>query len=418
MGFYQLYEKLGSVSPDRPSRRHRKRAPSSRAELCVSGEVAGQLQAKFAELSANKYRFIECIVALTNLRVAAQRLYYKVGSPLYDAHNNSNSRNSISNLRIQSQHWTREIQRQILALDRYLTEAIPSGRGRRRTGVYEIKRAKYLSDLQAFTNEILGILGQHKRDLKELCNEYCESISQQYYSSEYFEQYLMTLLTNVLVNPTTTTAETKRFLERVDHPVVLPHDTEEENREVNMYYEKVVAEILFRRHDMHMILDTLRLIDVVSPSLKVIEHRFLLNSFSTGYRNTNVEEEDESDSDSSIGSAGSGSGSDGQESLRPFALAKTVARLFSSTYENASGNDDYELGQMNSSDSGNASDDEEDNGIEDSEDDSSRLLVESSRSNVVPGFIMRAQQSRRCEGVVFGTLVILTVSLSVILLRV
>lgn len=72
---------------------------------------------------------------------------------------------------------------------------------------------------------------------------------------------------------------------------------------------------------MHMVLHTMRLIDHVSPILKVLDHRFALNSFSTGYKSrTRGPVDDDEDSDS-------------EEISRPFksiSLAQTVSRFFGS----------------------------------------------------------------------------------------
>ena len=108
----------------------------------------------------------------------------------------------------------------------------------------------------------------------------------------------------------------KVFISYLNKPLLLPKSPEKSELAPdlvgNPYIKTIVTEILYRRQDLHLILDTLRLIDSVSPSLKLIEHRFILNSFSQGYRDEYLDEDDddqaflpdeESDSDSSRSSA-------------------------------------------------------------------------------------------------------------------
>lgn len=127
----------------------------------------------------------------------------------------------------------------------------------------------------------------------------------------------------------------------MEHDIKLIQSTEEETGVQSPHADKIVVEMIFRRNDMHMILDTLRLIDSISVPLKVVEHRFLLNSFSMGYQDSYFEDEGMSsdpDSDSSE-SSGFSSNSGGS---RQRTLVQTVSRLFSVRYDNASDYDDYD----------------------------------------------------------------------------
>lgn len=120
------------------------------------------------------------------------------------------------------------------------------------------------------------------------------------------------------VNPNIARGETRQFILQVTQPLVLP-EVADANKQAS---QKIIDDILYRRQDMHMVLHTMRLIDHVSPILKVLDHRFALNSFSTGYKSrTRAQEDDDENSDS-------------EEVSLPFksiSLAQTVSRFFGNT---------------------------------------------------------------------------------------
>lgn len=301
--FTTLYEKLaGSPIDSLQSKRHQRRSGDSTtsegpcSESIIPTEVANELQSQMEAIVACQNNFIDCIISVTNTRVSAQRLCYRLDSDLYAYYNNPESRERLKLARLKVQEWIRDVQQKLLCHDRYISTHLPplakSGyRRRQKRTAYEVKREKYLRALRVRISEFVAILDQQKRDLKEVCNDYCQFITQQYHS------------VNQYISP----QDIKIFVSSLDKPFLLPKSNERGDQvadfENNLNVKIIVTEILYRRQDLHLILDTLRLIDSVSPPLKVIEHRFLLNSFSQGYRDEYLDQEDEenegeSDSDS------------------------------------------------------------------------------------------------------------------------
>lgn len=128
--------------------------------------------------------------------------------------------------------------------------------------------------------------------------------------------------------------------------MVLPDDTTGESIKENPHSKMIVAEMLYRRQDMHLILDTLRLIDSVARPLKVVEHRFILNTFSRGFGEPHTEEEaDSEDSDLSENSDGALLHTESGGAPISTKIVQTVARLFGSRsrIDNDNIDEDYEL---------------------------------------------------------------------------
>lgn len=136
----------------------------------------------------------------------------------------------------------------------------------------------------------------------------------------------------------------KVFLSYLDKPLLLPKTSDKGDLEGSPYIRTIVTEILYRRQDLHLILDTLRLIDSVSPALKVIEHRFILNTqgYRDEYLDTDNEDKSESGDDAERDlevSMGSGSDSDSDNrsdvsedlmvAWQPKSLAQRVLGIFS-----------------------------------------------------------------------------------------
>lgn len=148
------------------------------------------------------------------------------------------------------------------------------------------------------------------------------------------------------VNPSITSQETKEFLARVSHPLSLPQSPDEENEKSasGAHVDKVIAEMLFRRQDMHTILDTMRLIDEITIPLKILEHRFILSSYHMGYRDHfHGEGDPSSDSESSDDSDYSDDSDIDEGRPRP-TLVNTITNLFSAKYGKSNTQlDDYEL---------------------------------------------------------------------------
>ena len=201
MGLYQLYETLGA-SPEKTARSKRKRLKAeSRTETSpeplISHEIMNELQAQLSAISESQKAFIECIVAVTNARVSAQRLCYRLDSDLYSFYNNPESREQLKVSRLQVQGWIRDIQQQILSLDAYVGSTLPastSHRKRHKKTVYEIKRTRYVRLLHSLIAEFVAILDQQKQDLKEVCNDYCQFITEQYHTGMYARIFTMPIV--------------------------------------------------------------------------------------------------------------------------------------------------------------------------------------------------------------------------------
>lgn len=192
MGLYQLYEKLGGVSPGPLLNKRRPRRTRSNTSLTevrsVPHEVACNLDDRFTDLRNAIETLVERIAANTNQRVTAQRLCYDMGSSKYDVYNNEQTRAEISRIRSQVQNWIQDIQKQLLGLDKYLADALPPVGRRQHRSTYEMGRTQYLRGLRSLLTEFLEITVQLKRDLKDLCNEYCEYISEKYYTGKYLRR--------------------------------------------------------------------------------------------------------------------------------------------------------------------------------------------------------------------------------------
>ena len=184
MGFYQLYGKLGSASPEESSPSQHKLRKAKLPQRSIPNETVSQLKILFDELLLSKQKFMDCVVSLTFQRVTAQRLCYRLDSDLYTFYNNPESQEAIRNLRIQTQTWIQDIQHKLLALDRYLLQEVPTLPDCGPRSAYQMARSRYLQELRIIIVEFLAILDQQKQDLKALCNEYCEFVSEQYYASK------------------------------------------------------------------------------------------------------------------------------------------------------------------------------------------------------------------------------------------
>lgn len=343
MGIYQLYEKLGpspepALSSNNSTNSSNTSAttgssgmgPLPEAAGVISNETANELQRHVTGIVDSQKTLIECVVAVTNARVSAQRLCYRLDSEAYSFYNNAESREQLKQARLSVMERIRDVQQRILAFDRYICTSVPpaaaSGyrkrpRQRQRVSAYESKRSKYLRSLRALVSEFSGILDQQKRDLKEVCNDYCHFITERYQT------------VNQYISP----QDIKVFISYLDKPLLLPKSNENSDQLApelagNPYIKTIVTEILYRRQDLHLILDTLRLIDSVSPSLKVIEHRFILNSFSQGYRDEYLGH-DYDDEDALLSDSDSESGlSDASEDLvvmgQPKSIVQRVLGIF------------------------------------------------------------------------------------------
>lgn len=338
MGIHQLYEKLGT-SPEPALSSNNSNVsnstnftrssastgasvigPSPEAGM-ISNETANELQRHVAGIVDSQKALIDCVVAVTNARVSAQRLCYRLDSEAYSFYNNAESREQLKQARLRVMERIRDVQQRILVFDRYICTSVPpavaSGyRKRQRVSAYESKRGKYLRSLRSLVSEFSGLLDQQKRDLKEVCNDYCHFITERYQT------------VNQYISP----QDIKVFITYLEKPLLLPKSTEDSDQLApelanNPYIKTIVTEILYRRQDLHLILDTLRLIDSVSPAVKVIEHRFILNSFSQGCRDHDYDDAEDllSDSDSE-------SLSDASEDLvvigQPKSLVQRVLGIF------------------------------------------------------------------------------------------
>jgi hypothetical protein len=207
-------------------------------------------------LENSQKELISCIIHTTNTRVSAQRLSYRLDSDTFHHYNNSNSREELKLSRINVQNWIRNIHQQILALSTAAPASLhPSSPEYREVFL-----------LCQNVSEIILLLEQVRKDLKETCNDYCAFITGQYQSI------------NKYISP----ADIKLFISYPEKPFLLPkldnnRPATEANELQNPIIKTIVTEILYRRQDLHLILDTLRLIDVVSPSLKLIERELSVN---------------------------------------------------------------------------------------------------------------------------------------------
>lgn len=185
----QLYEKLSSVSIEESLESHPFRQTDKIVEHRISDDVVSQLKTHISKITAGKQEFMDCVVTLTLQRVSSQRLCYRIDSELYAVYNNPESREAIRTLRTEVQTWIREIQKRMLALDSYLTQEVPAVARYGMKSAYETVRKQYAQELQGLISEFIAILEQQKRDLKELCNEYCNFVSEQYYASKLWSHY-------------------------------------------------------------------------------------------------------------------------------------------------------------------------------------------------------------------------------------
>lgn len=201
-------------------------------------------------LESSQKELISCIIHTTNTRVSAQRLSYRLDSDTFHHYNNSNSREELKLSRINVQNWIRNIHQQILALSTATPASLqPSSPEYGEVGL-----------LCQNVSEIILLLEQVRKDLKETCNDYCAFITGQYQS---INKYILP-------------ADIKLFISYPEKPFLLPkldnsRPATEANELQNPIIKTIVTEILYRRQDLHLILDTLRLIDIVSPSVKLIE---------------------------------------------------------------------------------------------------------------------------------------------------
>lgn len=208
------------------------------------------LTKQLATLENSQKELISCIIHTTNTRVSAQRLSYRLDSDTYHQYNNSNSREELKLSRINVQNWIRNIHQQILALSTATPINLPPN----------ANESKDMHLLCQSLSEIILLLEQLRKDLKETCNDYCAFITAQYQGI------------NKYISP----ADLKIFISYPEKPFLLPkidnNGSETGANELqNPFIKTIVTEVLYRRQDLHLILDTLRLIDVVSPSLKLIE---------------------------------------------------------------------------------------------------------------------------------------------------
>ena len=243
--------------------------------------LPGEVQSYFKDFTAKKHELIESIVEVNRNRVAAQRICYNMNSELYGRYNNPETLDSIRTGRAEVKATIEDIQRLLVSLNKEIGESYPQ----------DVQHL-FLQELRKSTTEFLSILSQTRQDMMDTCLQYVKYITKQY----------------TVINPQMTIKKTKLFMSSSTYSLVLPHDTPEENAKVCPFYKEIVAEILFRREDMHFLLETVKVIDALMPSLKVIEDRFSVDGYAKAYRDE--EEEIDSGSESSLSNSSSSSSSD------------------------------------------------------------------------------------------------------------
>ncbi|KAF5099045.1 hypothetical protein D0Z00_001805 [Geotrichum galactomycetum] len=199
-------------------------------------------------------------------------------SELYGRYNNPETLDSIRTGRAEVKTTIEDIQRLLISLNKEIGQSYPQ----------DVQHL-FLQELRKSTTEFLSILSQTRQDMMDTCLQYVKYITKQY----------------TVINPQMTIKKTKLFMSSSTYSLVLPHDTPEENAKVCSFYKEIVAEILFRREDMHFLLETVKVIDVLMPSLKVIEDRFSVDGYAKAYRDE--EEEIDSGSESTLSNSSSSS---------------------------------------------------------------------------------------------------------------
>jgi hypothetical protein len=240
--------------------------------------LPGEVQNYFKDFTAKKHELIDSIVEVNRNRVSAQRICYNMDSELYGRYNNPEILDSIRTGRAEVKTTIEDIQRLLVLLNKEIGQLYPQ----------DVQHL-FLQELRKSTTEFLGILSQTRQDMMDTCLQYVKYITKQY----------------TVINPQMTIKKTKLFMSSSTYSLVLPHDTPEENAKACSFYKEIVAEILFRREDMHFLLETVKVIDALMPSLKVIEDRFSVDGYAKAYRDE--EEEIDSGSESSLSNSSNSS---------------------------------------------------------------------------------------------------------------
>lgn len=235
-----------------------------------------EVQEYFKGFTAKKHELIDSIVKVNCNRVSAQRICYNIDSELYSRYNNPETLDSIRTVRAEVKATIEDIQKLLVSLDLEIGRSYPQ----------DVQHL-FLQQLRKSTTEFLGILIQTRQDMMDTCLQYVKYITKQY----------------TVINPQMTIKKTKLFMSSSTYTLALPHDTPEENAQVCPFYKEIMSEILFRREDMHFLLETVKVIDALMPSLKVIEDRFSVDGYAKPYRDE--EEEIDSGSESSLSNSNS-----------------------------------------------------------------------------------------------------------------
>lgn len=243
-----------------------------------------EVQEYFKGFTAKKHELIDSIVKVNCNRVSAQRICYNIDSELYSRYNNPEILDSIRTVRAEVKATIEDIQKLLVSLDIEIGQTYPQ----------DVQHL-FLQQLRKSTTEFLGILIQTRQDMMDTCLQYVKYITKQY----------------TVINPQMTIKKIKLFMSSSTYSLVLPHDTPEENAQVCPFYKEIMSEILFRREDMHFLLETVKIIDTLMPSLKVIEDRFSVDGYAKPYRDE--EEEIDSGSESSLSNSNSSHSSSDEE---------------------------------------------------------------------------------------------------------
>lgn len=232
-----------------------------------------------ADVQAHIQAFIGLVVESNTVRVGSQRLCYNLQDEArYEEFNNPTTKTQLKENRVTMLKSIKNISRQI-------THFRHSA---------EMGTNEFVCTLQEF----VIILLQLYNDLKDVCNSYCGFITNQYQ----------------VINPYISVNDIKTFISQPEKPFLLPRVEETESGVDlrNPVIKIIITEILYRRQDLHLIIEILRIIDSVLPTLQnCLDSATAAYEYETSQSSSCPESSDEEEQ-SSI-SSGSVSDDDGEE---------------------------------------------------------------------------------------------------------
>lgn len=203
----------------------------------------------------------DAIIKVTIKRIEVQRLCNDMGLDEYYIYNNPKSLEEIRQLRTEILRLISSTHQELVDLDKQAIEL--NTRERRET---------YLQVFKEIVIRFTQTLEQLRQDSKDICSEYREYVTRQYNT----------------INPRIPLLECLSFIRNEKSRIVLNNDSKEVP-----YCEEIMHQMVFRREDMHSLMEIIKLINKVIPALKLFEHRLALSSIQRTYR----DQEDDFDSD-------------------------------------------------------------------------------------------------------------------------